>query len=38
MSAHRIGKGRSDKKTKRAAVVLPEIPKDFELFKYANQF
>ena len=37
MSAHRVGKGRSEKKTKHAAVVLPEIPEDFESFKHANQ-
>ena len=38
MSAHRVGKGRSEKKTKHAAVVLPEILEDFESFKHASQF
>ena len=28
---------RGEKKARRAPVTLPEIPKSFELFKYANQ-
>ena len=36
MIAHRVGKGRSEKKTKHAVVVLPEIPED--PLRYTSQF